>query len=36
LREAYADAMERGPQWRAHLGATLERMPEIAAKLAAT
>ena len=35
LREAYADAKERGPQWRAHLGATLKRMPETAAKLAA-
>lgn len=35
LREAYADAMERGPHWRAHIGATLKRMPETAAKLAA-
>lgn len=35
LREAYQDAMERGPQWRAHLDATLKRMPEAAAKLAA-
>lgn len=35
LREAYADAMERGPQWRAHLGATLKRMPDTSAKLAA-
>jgi hypothetical protein len=35
LREAYDDAMERGPQWRAHIGATLKRMPETAAKLAA-
>lgn len=35
LREAYEDAMERGPQWRAHIGATLKRMPETAAKLAA-
>ena len=35
LREAYQDAMERGPQWRAHLSATLKRMPESAAKLAA-
>lgn len=35
LREAYQDAMERGPQWRAHLGATLKRMPDTAAKLAA-
>ncbi len=35
LREAYQDALERGPQWRAHIGATLQRMPETAAKLAA-
>ena len=35
LREAYEDAMERGPQWRAHIGATLTRMPDTAAKLAA-
>jgi hypothetical protein len=35
LREAYEDAMGRGPQWRAHIGATLKRMPETAAKLAA-
>jgi hypothetical protein len=35
LREAYQDARERGPQWRAHLDATLKRMPETAAKLAA-
>ena len=35
LREAYADAMNRGPQWRAHIAATLKRMPETAAKLAA-
>ena len=35
LREAYVDAMERGPQWRAHIGATLNRMPDTAAKLAA-
>lgn len=35
LREAYQDAVERGPQWRAHLDATLKRMPETAAKLAA-
>jgi hypothetical protein len=35
LREAYGDAMERGPQWRAHIAATLKRMPETAAKLAA-
>lgn len=35
LCEAYGNAMERGPQWRAHLAATLKRMPETAAKLAA-
>jgi hypothetical protein len=35
LREAYADAIGRGPQWRAHIEATLKRMPETAAKLAA-
>jgi hypothetical protein len=35
LREAYADAMDRGPQWRTHIAATLKRMPDTAAKLAA-
>lgn len=35
LREAYEDALSRGPQWRAHIAATLKRMPETAAKLAA-
>ncbi len=35
LREAYADALSRGPQWRAHIDATLKRMPETEAKLAA-
>ena len=35
LREAYQDAMEHGPQWRAHIAATLARMPDTAAKLAA-
>lgn len=35
LREAYEDAMERGPQLRAHIAATLKRMPETAARLAA-
>lgn len=35
LREAYEDALERGPQWRAHIAATLKRMPETAAKLGA-
>jgi hypothetical protein len=35
LREAYHDALGRGPQWRAHIEATLTRMPETAARLAA-
>jgi hypothetical protein len=35
LREAYEDALDRGPQWRAHIEATLKRMPETAARLAA-
>lgn len=35
LREAYKDAIERGPQWRAHINATLKRLPETATKLAA-
>lgn len=35
LREAHEDALSRGPQWRAHIEATLNRMPETAAKLAA-
>nr|WP_103256215.1 GSU2403 family nucleotidyltransferase fold protein [Tabrizicola aquatica] len=35
LREAYEDAMTRGPQWRAHIGATLARMPETAQRIAA-
>lgn len=35
LREGYEDAMERGPQWRAHIAASLKRMPETAARLAA-
>lgn len=34
LREAHADALDRGPQWRAHIQATLARMPETAARLA--
>lgn len=34
LIEAYADARGRGPQWRAHLDASLKRMPETAALLA--
>jgi hypothetical protein len=35
LREAHEDALARGPQWRAHIAATLKRMPETAARLAA-
>ncbi|OYX24748.1 MAG: hypothetical protein B7Z10_08405 [Rhodobacterales bacterium 32-66-7] len=35
LREAYHDALDRGPQWRAHIDATLQRLPEAAAHLAA-
>jgi hypothetical protein len=35
LREAYEDALSRGPQWRAHIEATLKRMPDTAARLAA-
>ena len=35
LREACADALSRGPHWRAHIEATLQRMPETAARLAA-
>ncbi len=35
LREAYQDALERGPQWRAHIAASLARMPETAARLGA-
>ena len=35
LREAHEDAKDRGPQWRAHIETTLNRMPETAAKLAA-
>lgn len=35
LREAYEDALSRGPQWRAHIAATLKRMPETASRLAA-
>jgi hypothetical protein len=36
LREAHQDALQRGPQWRAHIAASLARMPETAARLAAT
>jgi hypothetical protein len=35
LRESDEDAMGRGPPWRAPIAATLKRMPETAAKLAA-
>jgi hypothetical protein len=34
LREAYEDALSRGPQWRAHIEASLKRLPETAALLA--
>lgn len=34
LREAYEDALSRGPHWRAHIEASLKRMPETAAHLA--
>jgi hypothetical protein len=35
LGEAYHDALDRGPQWRTHIAATLQRMPDTAARLAA-
>ena len=35
LREAYQDALSRGPKWRDHVAASLARMPETAAELAA-
>jgi hypothetical protein len=35
LVEAYEDALSRGPQWRAHIEASLKRMPGTAAELAA-
>ena len=35
LREAYADALSRGPSWQDHIAQTLKRMPEAAATLAA-
>jgi hypothetical protein len=35
LREAYEDALSRGPQWRTHIETTLKRMPETAARVAA-
>lgn len=34
LREAYEDALSRGPRWRERIAATLARMPETAGKLA--
>ena len=34
LREAYADAMDRGARWRERLESTLKRMPETAKRLA--
>ena len=35
LREAYEDALSRGPSWQDHIAASLKRMPETAARLAA-
>ena len=35
LAEAYADALSRGPRWRHRLSATLDRMPQTQATLAA-
>ncbi len=35
LREAYADARSRGPRWEARIDASLNRLPESAALLAA-
>jgi hypothetical protein len=34
LAEAHEDAMSRGPQWRAHIEASLKRMPATSADLA--
>lgn len=34
LREAHEDALSRGPQWRAHIEASLKRLPATAARLA--
>ena len=34
LAEAYADALTRGPRWRARLAASLERLPETSERLA--
>jgi len=33
LREAYLDAMSRGPRWRDRIAASLHRMPDTAARL---
>jgi len=35
LREAYQDALSRGPKWGEHIAASLKRMPESASLLAA-
>jgi hypothetical protein len=35
LKEAYEDAMSRGPKWQGRIAATLARMPEAAALIAA-
>lgn len=35
LREAYEDALSRGPAWAEHIARSLHRMPETAARLAA-
>lgn len=35
LKEAHEDALSRGPKWQAHIAATLARMPETAALIAA-
>ena len=35
LKDAYVDAMARGPKWVAHIQASLKRLPDSAALLAA-
>jgi hypothetical protein len=35
LREAYEDAMSRGPRWRERLASTLKRLPDTAERLSA-
>lgn len=35
LKEAHADALSRGPKWQGHIAASLARMPESAALIAA-